>query len=130
MFQGIEFETPHSTTIAQGHKNRDANKGKYILIITIFGCPAAAITISASRIILSGWLVCECTVVTVASAFKSSNEAGKPTMLLLPTTTALFPFIVTPLRCNSSRHACTNKNVNQILRDYLKDNLSVNNLDR
>jgi len=44
-------------------------------------------------------------MVTVASAFKSSNETGNPTMLLLPTTTALFPFILTPLRDNSSRHA-------------------------
>jgi hypothetical protein len=42
-------------------------------------------------------------MVTVASAFSSSNETGKPTMLLRPTTTALFPLNVTPLRVKSSR---------------------------
>jgi hypothetical protein len=42
-------------------------------------------------------------MVTVASAFSRSNETGKPTMLLRPTTTALFPLRITPLRAKSSR---------------------------
>lgn len=78
-------------------------------IVTIIACPAAAITMSASRTILSGSGVCEWTMVTVASAFSSSNETGSPTMLLRPTTTALLPFIVTPLRFRSSRHPCREK---------------------
>ena len=56
---------------------------KYVFLVTIIGCPAAAITISASRMILSGLLVREWKMVTVASAFRSSNEIGNPTILFL-----------------------------------------------
>lgn len=61
--------------------------------------------------ICSGSGVREWTTVTVASSFKSSNETGNPTMLLLPTTTAFLPFILTPLRERSSRHPCAEKNL-------------------
>lgn len=59
---------------------------------------------SASRMIFSGSGVREWTTVTVASAFSSNSETGNPTMLLRPTTTALFPLTVIPLRDKSSRH--------------------------
>lgn len=78
-------------------------------MLTIIACPAAAITMSASQIIFCGSAVRECTIVTVASSFSSSNETGNPTMLLLPTTTARFPFMVIPLRFRSSMHPCWNK---------------------
>lgn len=76
---------------------------------TIFACPAAAITMSASRIMLSGLEVWECTMVTVASAFRRRRDTGNPTILLRPTTTALLPFILIPLRVRSSRHPWNEK---------------------
>jgi len=84
---------------------------------------------SASLVICSGFLVKECTVLTVAwclyqrnileehdmestsnnqrNAEKgmltcNSKEVGNPTILLLPTTTALFPMISTPDLNNNS----------------------------
>ena len=46
----------------------------------------------------------ECTIVTVASRDMSSSAAGRPTMLLRPTTTALFPAISTPILSSSAMH--------------------------
>lgn len=96
------------------------------LPFTIFGCPTAEMIISACRVISSGFMVREWTILTVASSLYqqkriekttseehkkkairehdrlvqrdriftcSSRAAGIPTMLLLPITTALFPFI-------------------------------------
>jgi len=69
-------------------------------------CPAAAMTMSASWMIFSGYLVREWTIVTVASAFKRRSETGNPMILLRPTTTALLPFTAIPLRESSSRQPC------------------------
>lgn len=66
-------------------------------------CPAAAMTMSASRMILLGSVVWEWTILTVASAFKRRSETGNPTILLRPTTTAFLPFMLMPLRDRSSR---------------------------
>lgn len=103
------------------------------LPLTMFGCPTAAITMSASRVISSGFFVLEWTTLTVASSlyqaqnsrlrlvlkeiWMEQNEllqsnsitcrrraAGIPTMLLLPITTALFPLIGTLYLCNNSMH--------------------------
>ena len=79
----------------------------------MFACPAAAITMSASRIIFSGSLVCECTIVTVASSLSSSRETGNPTILLRPTTTAFLPFMLMPLRDRSSRQPCSRNRASQ-----------------
>lgn len=68
-------------------------------------CPAAAMTMSASWMMFPGSLVREWTIVTVVSAFKRS-QTGNPTILLPPTTTALLPFTLTPLRGSSSRQPC------------------------
>mmetsp|Transcript_23899 Transcript_23899/g.56946 ORF Transcript_23899/g.56946 Transcript_23899/m.56946 type:complete len:294 (-) Transcript_23899:58-939(-) len=62
------------------------------------GCPAAATTMSACRTMSSMPCVRECTMVTVASLSLRSMAAGRPTMLLRPTTTARLPLISTPQR--------------------------------
>lgn len=77
-----------------------------MVIVTIIACPAAAMIMSASRMIFSGSLVREWTTVTVASSFRRSRDTGNPTMLLRPTTTAFFPFMLIPLRTKSSMHPC------------------------
>ena len=73
---------------------------------TIMACPAAAMTMSASRIMFSGSVVREWTILTVASAFRRRSETGKPTILLRPTTTAFLPLTLIPLRDRSSRQPC------------------------
>mmetsp|Transcript_4243 Transcript_4243/g.15655 ORF Transcript_4243/g.15655 Transcript_4243/m.15655 type:complete len:251 (+) Transcript_4243:283-1035(+) len=71
---------------------------------TMCALPAAAMMISAFRQIFSGFFVRECTTVTVQSFFISINAAGMPTMFDRPTTTALAPLNVTPLRSNNTTH--------------------------
>lgn len=75
-------------------------------VSTMFACPAAAMTMSASRTILCESRVKEWTMVTVASAFRRSSDTGRPAILLRPTTTARLPLTVTPLLDRSSRHPC------------------------
>jgi hypothetical protein len=93
---------------------------------TIPAWPTAAMMMSASRTMDLGSGVREWTIVTVASRSFNSNAAGKPTMLLLPSTTARFPEIWIPHLSSSSMHPCTPKS--QILG--WKKSFQSNNLQK
>ena len=74
--------------------------------VIISALPQAAMTMSALEQISCPLGVRECTTVTVASRLCRSMAAGVPTMLLLPTTQADLPLMVTFDRSNSSMHPC------------------------
>ena len=61
------------------------------------GFPIAATSISASFVYFSNGFVLEWHIVTVAFFCCSNKATGFPTILLLPTTTACFPSILTPV---------------------------------
>ena len=64
--------------------------------VTKRGFPMATTRISAERATEARSAVRLCAMVTVAFSSSRSFATGRPTMLLLPITTALFPAICTP----------------------------------
>ena len=67
-----------------------------ISAVTNFGLPIATTSISALRVTCARSAVLEWHIVTVAFLSSSSLATGRPTIWLLPSTTALFPLISTP----------------------------------